>query len=85
MRAAGSRWRASLAASEDPEPKLIPKNIRYETADRSVQKALDETRAAEWDKYVRFGAAVPVRGEELRKLLDQKHVPIPTNMSIKGG
>ena len=50
----------------------------YDEASEEVQRALTEARAAEWEKFQKFGAAVPIDGEELRGLLDAGHVAIPS-------
>ena len=36
------------------------------------------SRADEWMKWKSFVAGRPIRGQELKKLLDEGHVPIPT-------
>ena len=50
----------------------------YDEASKEVQNALTEARAAEWEKFQKFGAAVPIDGEELGGLLDAGHVAIPS-------
>ena len=42
------------------------------------KKGIDAARKVEWGKYENYNAATPVIGDELRKLLDEGHVPIPS-------
>ena len=54
------------------------KTLNYEKEDKETREFLDVSRRTEWEKWKKFVAGRPCSGEELKKLLEQGHVPIPT-------
>lgn len=66
---------ASRMEDEAPKEKLV----KYEAASEEIRKGLDQSHTAEWEKYVRFGAGIPIMGAELTELLQQGRQPIPSN------
>ena len=62
----------------ETQEQKVARSISYQYADPETQKLLDESRKAEWAKFERFAAAVPIVGEEKRKLLDDGHEAIPS-------
>eukprot|EP00438_Fugacium_kawagutii_P009145 Skav206186 [mRNA] locus=scaffold1844:100592:105303:- [translate_table: standard] len=58
--------------------KKVLKSINYDRASPEVQAGLNKSREAEWDKFIRFAAAIPVTGKEKEDLLAAGHVPIPS-------
>ena len=55
------------------------KNLNYEKEDKETREGLDISRRTEWEKWKKFVAGRPIRGEELQKLLDLGHAPIRDN------
>ncbi len=58
--------------------KKVNKLMVYEELDPETRKAVDEARQAEWSKFERFGAAVPVVGKEKDELAQAGHEVIPS-------
>ena len=54
------------------------KTLNYENESKEIREGLDISRKTEWEKWTKFVAGRPCRGEELKKLLNEGHVPIPT-------
>ena len=54
------------------------KTLRYANESKEVREGLDISRRNEWFKWKQFTAGQPCRGKELQKLLDEGHVPVPT-------
>ena len=53
-------------------------NLVYDKVDNKTRKGLDVSRAKEWKKWMDFHAGVPIEDAMLKELLDEGHVPIPT-------
>ena len=72
---------AEEVSDEDPgesTEKKVNKLLVYEELDPSTRKAVDEARQAEWSKFERFGAAVPIVGKEKDELVQAGHEVIPS-------
>ena len=72
---------AEEVSDEDPgesTEKKVNKLLVYEELDPSTRKAVDEARQAEWSKFERFGAAVPIVGKEKDELVRAGHEVIPS-------
>jgi len=54
------------------------KTLNYESECKEIREGLDVSRATEWDKWKKFVAGRPCKGKELKQLMDEGHVPIPT-------
>ena len=52
--------------------------MRYAKEPKEIREGLDISRKTEWLKWKQFTAGRPCRGKELQKLLDEGHVPVPT-------
>ena len=63
---------------EGTTEKKVNKLLVYEHLDPETRKAVDEARQAEWSKFERFGAAVPVIGKEKDELVQAGHEVIPS-------
>ena len=63
---------------EEATEKKVNKLLVYEELDPETRKAVDEARQAEWSKFERFGAAVPVVGKEKDELVQAGHEVIPS-------
>ena len=59
----------------------VNKLLVDEELDPSTRRAVDEARQAEWNKFERFGAAVPVVGREKDELVQAGHEAIPSKWS----
>ena len=64
--------------TEDGSVKKVLKSINYDRTSDDVKAGLDASRAAEWEKYTTFNAAVPVTGELKDQLLAEGHTVIPS-------
>ena len=64
--------------TEETTEKKVNKLLVYEELDPETRKAADEARQAEWSKFERFGAAVPVVGREKDELVQAGHEVIPS-------
>jgi len=53
------------------------KTLNYRKANPEVQKGLQGSRATEWEKWMKFNAAVVVQGKELDDLIAAGHKPLP--------
>ena len=47
--------------------------MNYHTCEDHVTEGINGARGDEWEKYKRYNAAIPIRGEMLQKLLDEGH------------
>lgn len=56
----------------------VLKPINYDRALPEVQAGLNKSREAEWEKFIRFAAAIPVVGKEKEDLLAASHTPTPS-------
>ena len=54
------------------------KTLNYDRESKEVREGLDVSRRTEWEKWKQFVAGRPCGGDELKRLLDEGHVPIPT-------
>ena len=54
------------------------KTMNYERENEEVREGLDVSRETEWKKWKEFVAGRPCGGKELKQLIDEGHVPIPT-------
>ena len=59
------------------EFKNLPGILNYYKATPYVRRCIDGSRGKEWQKYVDFPAAIPIKGKDLSDLLADGHVPIP--------
>lgn len=57
---------------------VMGRNLEYRTADENTRAGIRESRRKEWQKWMKFHAAIPIGGEELQKLVDEGHKIIPT-------
>ena len=64
--------------SKNTKKELRGKTFNYERESKEVREGLDISRETEWRKWKDFVAGRPCRGEELQRLLNEGHVPIPT-------
>ena len=64
--------------TEETTEKKVNKLLVYDELDPETRKAVDEARQAEWSKFGRFGAAVPVVGKEKDELVQAGHEVIPS-------
>ena len=73
-------WSNRLASQEQVEQELkeLPESLKYWNCTPSVRAHSDGSRAKEWKKYEDFQAAIPIKGAQLKELLDAGHVPIPS-------
>ena len=55
------------------------KTLSYERESKEIREGFDVSRKEEWNKWKKFTAGRPIRGKELKDLLSQGHVPIPTD------
>ena len=62
----------------------VNKLLVNEELDPSTRRAVDEARQAEWNKFERFGAAVPVVGREKDELVQAGHEAIPSKWADVG-
>ena len=67
-----------FGTTEDGSVKKVLKSINYDRAPDDVKAGLDASRAAEWEKYTTFNAAVPVTGELKTQLIAEGHTVIPS-------
>ena len=54
------------------------KTLNYGTTTPEIKAGLDVSRAEEWKKWGQFFAARPIRGKDLKKLIDEGHEILPT-------
>ena len=60
------------------ELKELPESLKHWECTPSVRQHMDGSRAKKWKKYEDFQAAIPIKGAQLKELLDAGHVPIPS-------
>ena len=54
------------------------KTLNYDRESKEVREGLDVSRRTEWEKWKQFVAGRACGGDELKRLLDEGHVPFPT-------
>ena len=54
------------------------KTLNYERESKEIREGLDLSRRDEWQKWIKFSAVTPIRGEELKRLIAEGNRPIPT-------
>ena len=54
------------------------KTLKYSKESKEIREGLDILRHTELLKWMQFIAGKPCKGKELQKLLDEGHIPIPT-------
>ena len=64
--------------SKNDKKEARGKTLNYERENKETREGLDISRKTEWEKWKQFVAGRPCRGAELKQLLDEGHVPIPT-------
>ena len=84
-RASSSRRTESRAAAADRDRSRSPRNDSDQTlleawnrTGVTVREGLDVSRRTEWEKWKQLVAGRPCGADELKRLLDEGHVPIPT-------
>ena len=73
-------WSNRLSTKEQVEQELkdLPEALKYWDCTPAVRLRIDGSRGKEWKKYEDFQAAIPLKGQPLKELLDAGHVPIPS-------
>ena len=73
-------WSNRLSTKEQVEQELkdLPEALKYWNCTPAVRLRIDGSRAKEWKKYEDFQAAIPLKGQQLKELLDAGHTPIPS-------
>ena len=59
------------------EYKRLSGLLNYDTCSPFIRRKIDESRAKEWKKYMDFQAAIPIKGQYLKDLLEEGHVALP--------
>ena len=57
----------------DQQASKKPRKMNYHKCEDHVKEGINGARGDEWEKYKRYNAAIPIRGEMLQKLLDEGH------------
>lgn len=60
------------------EEKRADKTLNYEYETAEMKLLIDEARRAEWSKYIKYSAAVPLEKEQAEHLVKQRHAVIPS-------
>ena len=72
------RFEETTAQEEGGEEKRVDKTLSYEHETLEMRELINEARKAEWGKYVRYSAAVPLAKEEAERLIREGHTVIPS-------
>ena len=65
-----------LTANE--RKKALGTNLDYKRSTPDVRKCIIEARKTEWEKWLRFGAAIVVTEEQVQELINKGHTLYPT-------
>ena len=60
------------------EEKPVEKTLIYEKESEEMKKLIDKAREAEWQKYIKYSAAVPLSKEDGDALVNKGHTLIPS-------
>ena len=67
-----------VEAEETVQSGKVAKTVDIRKVSPEIRALMMEARAAEWEKYKSFNAAIPIWGKELQNLLDEGHKVIPS-------
>ena len=72
------RFEEAVSQEEGEEEKRVDKTLSYEHESLEMRELINEARKAEWGKYIRYSAAVPLDKEEAERLIREGHTVIPS-------
>ena len=62
---------------EEEQQKTAEKTLNYEYEDSTMKQLIDEACRSEWNKYIRYSAAVPLDSEQAELLIREGHTVTP--------